>query len=551
MKKQSVLKRLTTAAITAVLTMTSLSTAAFAAPANDFPAADAKGSITITKYVDGNGSNWDETDEPQTQPEDKIPLAGVTFTIKKVGTMTQEAEDGAAEIKFDVAGLSSISVENGKHTSTELDAALKTAWGQNKETIYTLVEAGDAQITGEDGVATFSELEQGLYLVVETDGPATVTQKSVPFFVSIPSIVNAADGNTQWETDVKAYPKNAVGTPTIDKKILEDGEEKVTTNAAIGDSVDYVVPVTVIVPADGLTSLYVEDLMSKGLTYNQDVTIYKMNDADDKVTNAEKVVSADSYIVETEKTENDETKVTFKFTDDYVKALAGGSNHYYKILYSCNLNEKAVLGQTGNPNEVELKYSKDTKIETVSGPTKPKVFTYGIDLEKQGENSAKLSGVEFELTDAEGTAINITSKTAGDVAFYVKDTNSSSNVVVTDANGKIAIRGLEPGTYYLKETKTNQGYILLKDAVKIEITQADATSGAAVAKVGDKAVTMVNDTLNGDSATAQVPLTVVNTKGFDLPTTGGTGTALFTIAGIAVAVVAAALLIMRRKKVQG
>ena len=79
------------------------------------------------------------------------------------------------------------------------------------------------------------------------------------------------------------------------------------------------------------------------------------------------------------------------------------------------------------------------------------------------------------------------------------------------------------------------------------ITQDNDTTGAATATVGGKAVTMNVDQNNTSSATAEVPLTVVNSKGFDLPTTGGRGIALFTIAGIAIVVAAGTLLFMRKR----
>lgn len=96
----------------------------------------------------------------------------------------------------------------------------------------------------------------------------------------------------------------------------------------------------------------------------------------------------------------------------------------------------------------------------------------------------------------------------------------------------------------MKETKTNAGYVLLKEPVKIVITEDSTTPGKATASVGNKEVTMNAD--NG-SATAIVPLTVVNSKGFDLPATGGRGIALFTIAGIAIVAAAGSLLFMRKR----
>ena len=81
----------------------------------------------------------------------------------------------------------------------------------------------------------------------------------------------------------------------------------------------------------------------------------------------------------------------------------------------------------------------------------------------------------------------------------------------------------------------------------IVITEDSNTPGVATATVGDKTVTMNADQNNKDSNTAEVPLTVVNSKGFDLPATGGRGIALFTIAGIAIVAAAGALLFMRKR----
>lgn len=173
-----------------------------------------------------------------------------------------------------------------------------------------------------------------------------------------------------------------------------------------------------------------------------------------------------------------------------------------------------------------------------------KVFTYGIDLTKQGEGGDKLSGVEFKLTDG-NNEINVLK--SGD-AYYPSNDTKASSTVTTDNNGEIHIRGLKPGTYKLTETKTKDGYVLLKDPVEIVITPStkadEVAKGVVSAFVGTKEVTMNAD--NG-SDTAIVPLTVVNSKGFNLPATGGRGIALFTIAGIAIVAAAGSLLFMRKR----
>ena len=188
-----------------------------------------------------------------------------------------------------------------------------------------------------------------------------------------------------------------------------------------------------------------------------------------------------------------------------------------------------------------MKYTNKGEDEKTISPDKEvKVFTYGIDLTKKGEGTDVLEGVKFELTNSENQPVNVLKN--GTNNFYTP--GGTSNEITTDNKGEIHIRGLKPGTYKLTETKTNDGYVLLKDPVEIVITQTNATTGEATAKVGSKNVTMIKD---DGSLTAKVPLTIVNSKGFDLPATGGRGIALFTIAGIAIVVAAGTLLFMRKR----
>lgn len=236
-------------------------------------------------------------------------------------------------------------------------------------------------------------------------------------------------------------------------------------------------------------------------------------------------------------------EVTINFKK-YLKSLEKNSTEKFTITYKVKLNDKAVLGQDGNKNSVKLQYKNDIKDEFKDVPgNDTTVFTYGIDLLKKGKGADNvLEGVEFKLTDGKDNAVSVEKK--GTNTFYTP--GGTSNEVTTATDGKIYIRGLKPGTYKLTETKTNAGYVLLKDPVVIEIKDDNAT-GEAEASVDSKPVTMQNDQKNKDSAKAEVPLTVVNSKGFDLPATGGRGIALFTIAGIAIVAAAGSLLFMRKR----
>lgn len=295
----------------------------------------------------------------------------------------------------------------------------------------------------------------------------------------------------------------------------------------------------------GLTKLVVTDTMGKGLTFDNIVEIKNDNQVVDNANNK-------NYEVSTLGVSGTDTTITITFTETYLNSLKGPSTQSFTITYGATVNNDAVLGQTGNKNEVYVTYRNRGDAEHNTDHKETKVFTYGIDLLKTGENNANLSDVEFTLTKG-ADAVNTVPVKVKEVTdsnqnkFYVTDNNADSNTVKTNVEGKIYIRGLEAGTYFLTETKTNEGYVLLKNPVKIVIEQTDSKTGAASATVDSKNTTMKEDSLNKGSATAEVPLTVVNHKGFDLPATGGAGTALFTIAGIVIVAVAAALLFMRKK----
>lgn len=563
--KKNVLKKFAAAALAAATVMSSMSVMAFAADAAT--GTEEKGSVTITKYM-GSTQDYETLETHYGAEQTSVSgekLQNVKFAYIEVGNRVQvdvqDSEKTTTEMLYTLSdkavtalGLqeSDKVVENNKtyYRMSTLDAAIRGHKNQAIDLVKKATGNHEAPTTN-NGTVKFSDLSlEKLYLFAEIDASAAkkldgtavaVTKVSVPFFVSLPF----TDANGNSVTDIYAYPKNSTGNVDIDKKIDSVGTSAINgkqANANIGDEIIYKVTYSVPVPENGLTELKIVDTMDKGLTFTNNASNITVKDDKVEATGTEKELTYNTdYEVSLDETNN---KVTINF-NKYLNSLQKNSTEEFTITYKVKLNESAVLGQAGNKNKVELKYKNydETDSKTKTPDKEVKIFTYGIDLTKQGEGGAKLSGVEFKLTDG-NNEINV--KQSGNAYYPSKDADASSTVT-TDNDGKIYIRGLKPGTYKLTETKTNNGYVLLKNPVVIVITEDSNTPGAATATVGDKAVTMNSDQNNKDSATAEVPLTVVNSKGFNLPATGGRGIALFTIAGIAIVAAAGSLLFMRKR----
>lgn len=572
--KKNVLKKFAAAALAAATVMSSMSVMAFADEAET--TADT-GSVTITKY-EGISQGYEGVETNYGAEQSSVSgekLNNVEFAYIAVGDRVQVDVTDANTGKMTTEMLYTLSNEAVKALGLKDSdkiiennntyyrmSTLNEAIQNKKDDVIALVkdktkdhtgantkETGKGKTSG-DGTIKFDKLSlEKLYLFAETNASGAtkvsdnssvaVTKVSVPFFVSLPF----TDEKGNSVKDIYAYPKNSTGTATIDKKIVKNGTDKATTTANIGDTINYKVTYSIPVGENGLESLVVTDTMSKGLTFANNVVV-KNGTTTVKPSTEYKVDSS---------TDNGITTTTITFTSDYCKTLVPNTTPEFTITYTATLNDKAVLGKdgntkkAGNTNDVFVTYRNTGDVDRKTEHKDTKVFTYGIYLLKKGEGTdTVLKNVEFELTDVNGTAINVEKTSEGYYTRILTASTTTSNIVTTDEKGKIYIRGLKPGTYKLTEKKTNAGYVLLKAPVVIEIKDDNAT-GDATATVGGKTVTMQADQINKTSATAEVPLTVVNSKGFDLPATGGRGIALFTIAGIAIVAAAGSLLFMRKR----
>ena len=535
----------------------------------------------------------------------KYAIQGVEFTYLRVAdiAMSNELVDGQRQVGvlygFDssdrsTAVLSAISLtaadahktDNGINyfTSDMLNNKLATALTANATTVKNELEAavknGGVAVPETDatGHTSASNMEQGLYLVAETRVPENVTSTCNPFFVSLP--MTTIDG-AAWNYDVTVYPKNQTGNPTLDKTVREaknstgkntgsltditDGYAH-TATASVGDTVDYQIISTlptITSRASSLTEYTYVDTLNKGIRYNKnDVVIEFFKDAGctDKI--ATWAVNSGKFTVGYEDTAN---TMTIHMTDaglaeinesesvytDSVKR--GYSDCTMRITYAATLTAAAKMGDTDNPNEVVLtwKRTNTTYFDTLKDCCH--VYTYGIDVLKQfSDNGGNVRNVKFRLHNDTDDCYIIAEQKDG--VYYAKGftaKKSDATTFIPNAQGHIVVKGLENDAYSLTEISTDKGYVLLRDAVKIIIKTSE---NGQCEKCGAKLLT-ASATVNGKDVTmadgnAIVPLTVVNNPGFDLPKTGGYGTWMFTIGGVAL-LGAAAFIVIRSRKHKG
>ena len=587
-----------------------LMTTAFAEPTID---ASKKASLSIYKYDITKASEagvWDAESYVSTGLHDnavvdklsKYAIQGVEFTYLKVAdvTMSNEVVDGQHQVGvlygFDGsersnAVLSTIGLtasdahknENGVnyYTSDALNNKLAAALTANatnvKNALETAVKNGGVAMTETDtaGHTSVSNMEQGLYLVVETRVPENVTSTCNPFLISLP--MTTVDGS-EWNYDVTVYPKNQTGNPNLEKTVREsknstgkhngsltditDGYAH-TATASVGDVVDYQILSTlptITSKASSLSEYTYVDTMSRGIKYNkQDVVIEFFRDSacTDKITTWDEnsgkfaIVYDDTAntmtIKMTEAGLNEINEATTVYTDSVKR---GYSDCTMRITYAATLTADAKMGDADNPNEVVLtwKRTNTTYYDTLEDCCH--VYTYGVDILKQfSDGKGNIQNVKFNLhNDTDNCYIIADLKDGVYYAKGIASKKADATTFIPNGSGHIIVKGLEDDSYSLTENATDKGYVLLKEAVKIIIKTAES---GQCEKCGAKLLT-ASATVNGKDVSmtdgnAILPLTVVNNPGFDLPKTGGYGTWMFTIGGVTLLGAAAFIVIRSRK----
>ena len=599
------------AMLMAAIMALSLITTAFAEPTID-PAK--KASLSIYKYDITTASSdgaWDTESYVSTGLHDdvvvnkleKYAIQGVEFTYLRVAdvTMNNELVDGQRQVGvlygFDnsersntvlsAIGLTAADahkIDNGINyfTSDMLNNKLAAALTANATTVKNALEAavknGGVAMTETDatGHTSVDQLEQGLYLIVETRVPENVTSTCNPLFVSLP--MTTVDG-AAWNYNVTVYPKNQTGNPDLEKTVREsksstgkntgsltditDGFEH-TASASIGDTVDYQIISTlptITSKASSLSEYTYVDTMSKGVRYNKnDVVIefFKGAGCTDKITtwaedSGKFTVAYDDAqnIMTIRMTEAGLAEINEAATVYTDSVKRGYSDCTMRITYAATLTaDAATYGDRDNPNKVKLtwKRTNTTYYDTLEDCCH--VYVYAIDLIKQFSDNngtfGKVKFIAYNDTDGyyikanmEGEVYNVTGFTSN---------KSEATMLIPNLKGHIILRGIEDDTYALTEVATDKGYVLLRDPVKVVVTTKDD----GICERCGAALLTASATVNGEpvsmtDANAVVPLRIINNPGFDLPKTGGYGVWTYTVGGVLL-LGAAAFIVMRSRK---
>lgn len=445
--------------------------------------------------------------------------------------------------------------------------------------------------TGAEGKISVSGLTKGVYAFVETEVNANdgyILDSGIAYVFKISDngdMVAATEADVEGaqypETSVKSFDTTAFSETEVKvKNYKPDFKKEITgkkdADYGIGDDVPYTLTVNVPENVAKLKTFTVSDEMnSKQLVYNKDAVVKGK-----KTDNTEKTFTENGEYTLTETTVVGKSGFTIVFDTKEIAEYAGGT---ITITYSAKLQKDASVGEVGNVNKADLKYSKKTDITTEEDPPydihdEAVVYTFKIGILKKGDSKDgnPLDGVEFTLykkVDAkdtvseDGTTVTFMGTTKPILTpaeAKAKKLNATDSVtepkwfavmtLTTDGNGEAVANGLPTGEYQLVETKTHEGYNLLTEPVDAKLT-LDCTTTWSKKDTFDATGKLIKneysktEVKNSDGTPySYAAITIINRKGFNLPTTGGFGTLLFSGIGVLLVVAGVGVLLSLKKK---
>ena len=450
------------------------------------------------------------------------------------GTDALIKDKDAATVSQNLAAKSNDSTE-AKAYATAFSGVLSTTHADSSDFVSTGV-----------GSYTISGLSDGYYLIQDKAG--TLNEKNDAYTSFILKIIGA---------DVMVAPKST--QPTVDKKIQDEtGDAEADATEGWGNTADHDInesfqfKLDANIPAEANLADYktyevkFNDTMSKGVTF-ESIASVKVNGNDGTAAKSWSLNTSD-YTKSDITTDGATGEQSWSLTIDDVIAKCTGikidKGFTVEVIYKAHLNENATVNgasgiTTDNKNSVNLEYSNNPNAEG-TGKTEDKTvyaFTFGITNKKviDSVDGDALAGAGFKLYTDEGCTQEyklVKDDTLG--AYRPAKADETAVEMKSATDGTFPIKGLDAGTYYLKETTTPKGYT----TAAVKTIKIDATH--SINEFGNPQVTLSSDSTLDNK--------IVDKKGSTLPSTGGMGTVLLYVAGIAVFVLAGATLVMALRR---
>ena len=470
-----------------------------------FKAVKANGSVLYTLNSAYDGFFKDKVDNGTTLEEEALSKAAYEYVKTQVGD-TGEAETAKTFAKDILAWILAAKDD----VKTAVDATLTTA-------------------NTTDGSTVIDNMAYGYYLVYPEGATDTSSAPGSQKYTSIASLVSVTGEDAQ--INMKS------NYPTVVKKVNDKNADDVN----IGDTVTYTL--TSKVPdMTGYTSYIFnfKDTLSAGLTFKEitSVTVDKTT-----ITKVDAGQEADNTYTLTQDGQN----ITITM-NNFLASNKDKTGKEIKVTYTATLNENAVTGFDANKNSATVEYSNKPGT-TDKGESKPSIvdvhtfnFTIFKYYLKDQNKKTGLANAEFELYKENGGVVGekVNIKKVSDGVYRVATSEEAavegfeSDKIVSGSDGKVLVKGLDAGTYYLRETTAPEGYNKLQSDITVEIKPVyDTTTGKLTSYSVDYIYNRKTTTGTAITSKDNSPeVAVENKAGAQLPSTGSKGALMVTLAGI-------------------